>query len=208
MAGSFGFTITGGDDVDGNQPWVDTIDPYGAAAESGLQIGDHIISINGQSYKHALQGKVRSALRAAEKAGQVALAVWRDFGTHVTPDAVHAIKSLSEVPRRSGASMVERRRASDSRFAAAAAAAIATRRMRVMAQRSKLGLRPPGSAGGSRSPGPLRSPSLSKRSPGGTRRSSASSSGGGAKRSPLPSRKPDTGSDGSSEGSTVVSEPM
>ena len=45
---TFGFTISGGDDIDGLPCRVDSIDPYGAAAEGGLHVGDRIVSINGQ----------------------------------------------------------------------------------------------------------------------------------------------------------------
>jgi hypothetical protein len=120
----FGFTIAGGDDIDGLQPHVETVDPFGAAAEAGLQLGDFIISINGQvraqcpctrarasvfaedthtsahmcseahsallppfsplqSYAHAILQKVKAAIRQAEKTGQMALSVFRDFGGQV-----------------------------------------------------------------------------------------------------------------------------
>ena len=73
----FGFTVAGGDDVDGLQPHIEYIDPVGPAYTSGLHVGDLIISINGQSYKHASLNKVKTALRSAEKSAQVALQVCR-----------------------------------------------------------------------------------------------------------------------------------
>ena len=76
----FGFTIEGGEDMDRLQPHVESMDPYGAAASAGLQVGDYIINVNGQSYKNAVLQKVRTAIRSAENTGQCALAVYRDFG--------------------------------------------------------------------------------------------------------------------------------
>lgn len=103
----FGFTIAGGDDVDGLQPHIDVIDPYGPAAAAGLQVGDMVISVNGQSYKHAGYNKVRSAIKAAEASGQVSLSMYRDFGTPRT--AAPAVRGFDSMPRR----LAERPRAAD-----------------------------------------------------------------------------------------------
>jgi C-terminal processing protease CtpA/Prc len=43
-----GFEIEGGDDVDGLQPHVSSVEEYSSAANGGLQVGDFILGINGQ----------------------------------------------------------------------------------------------------------------------------------------------------------------
>jgi C-terminal processing protease CtpA/Prc len=96
----YGFSVSGGDDIDGLQPRVDKVDPYGAAASAGLQVGDMIVGINGQLYKHAAFLKVRSALRAAESAAQMSLSIYRDFGvTKVPPNPTQGAE-LHSTPHR------------------------------------------------------------------------------------------------------------
>lgn len=48
--GDFGFSLEGGYDIDGLQPHVSKIDEFGPAAQSGLHVGDFIVSINAQVY--------------------------------------------------------------------------------------------------------------------------------------------------------------
>lgn len=93
----FGFAIVGGEDVDGMQPHVDSVDPFGAAAAAGLHVGDFILSVNGQSYKHAAHSKVRGAIKAAETMGQLSISVYRDFGL---PRAEATPRALDATPRR------------------------------------------------------------------------------------------------------------
>jgi C-terminal processing protease CtpA/Prc len=89
------------------QPHIDTVDPYGPAAAAGLHVGDMIINVNGQSYKHAAQSKVRAAIRAAEGSGQLSLSLYRDFGTPRASAPTQ--RGFDSTPRRA----VERPRAAE-----------------------------------------------------------------------------------------------
>ena len=76
---AFGFDIEGGDDVDGLQPHISRIEQFSEAADAGLQVGDFIVNINGQSYAHATINKIVAALRTASRTGKLSLSIHRDY---------------------------------------------------------------------------------------------------------------------------------
>ena len=76
---AFGFDIEGGDDADGLQPHISRIEQFSEAADAGLQVGDFIVNINGQSYAHATINKIVAALRTASRTGKLSLSIHRDY---------------------------------------------------------------------------------------------------------------------------------
>eukprot|EP00049_Salpingoeca_infusionum_P013805 m.257603 g.257603 ORF g.257603 m.257603 type:complete len:962 (+) comp15531_c0_seq3:579-3464(+) len=75
----FGFEVEGGHDIDGLPCHVSKISEHSAAADAGIQVGDFIVSINGQPYAKAIQSKTIAALRTAGRTGQLSVSVHRDY---------------------------------------------------------------------------------------------------------------------------------
>eukprot|EP00045_Choanoeca_perplexa_P011342 m.119766 g.119766 ORF g.119766 m.119766 type:complete len:922 (-) comp15599_c0_seq6:70-2835(-) len=131
--GSFGFEIEGGDDVDGLQPHVSSVEEYSAAANGGLQVGDFILGINGQDMTHKNWSQIMSTIKQCGLRGHLDLKLHRDYSGEV-------LASLSEMtdvvapkrrPAKAKPSTPAQKLSAGPRrkFASAAKAIIASRRL-------------------------------------------------------------------------------